>query len=208
MGSWSGEVEFLPLDEDRHGAARLPAGPLDSGRGIWRGTIAATSAPGSARSSPCRSRSDRGGQLRLQGSPLAPVAGLRHSRRPRPSLEHQHDGGWTVDQGVGSRVPWAAAAAAPDRLTPSRKTVALSLGAAAGADNLPGHPDSTGATMVDRDPPRAEPLGRVRTCERSGGALAPSVGSGLDVAGFAGNRATVGFPAPLWRSVPPPTIRE
>jgi len=69
----------------------------------------------------------------------------------------------------------------------------FSLGAAPGADNLPGHPDSIGVTMVDVDPPRAGPLGRVRTYERSSGALSIECGKecGLKGTGYVHGGATL-----------------
>ena len=83
-------------------------------------------------------------ECRVQGLPRAEVApihavGQPQADRQRPTFQHHHDGGWTVDQGVGSRAPPAAAAA--DWFTPS-KAAARSLGAVPGADNLPGHPNS------------------------------------------------------------------
>ena len=62
------------------------------------------------------------------------------------------------------------------------------LGAAPGADNLPGHPDSTGAIMVDLDPPRAGPLGAFAPASHRAVLLAPSVGSlDADATGEAGD---------------------
>ena len=68
-------------------------------------------------------------ECRVQGLPRAEVApihavGQPQADRQRPTFQHHHDGGWTVDQGVGSRAPPASAAA--DWFTPS-KAAARSL---------------------------------------------------------------------------------